>query len=113
MKVSFLLLSFLSFFLGIWAQGDVSEEAQRLALKWAPLIWLHPEEKFFPVSPEFVIENVEVYFLSIQVFAHLHFPFTNVVSEFCCIVVSCRFSQFFGLRNSPKIDPHLWTVFGS
>ena len=62
MKVAFLLLSFLSFFLGIWAQGDVSEEAQRLALKWAPLIWLHPEEKFFPVSPEFVIENVEVYF---------------------------------------------------
>ena len=39
---------------------DVSEEAQQLALKWAPLVWLHPEEKFFPASPEFIINNMEV-----------------------------------------------------
>ncbi len=63
--MTILLLSLLSLFLDISAQGDVSEEAQNLALKWAPFIWLHPEEKFFPVSPEFVIENVEVLFLLI------------------------------------------------
>ena len=39
---------------------EVSEEAQQLALKWAPMVWLHPEEKFFPASPEFIINNMEV-----------------------------------------------------
>jgi hypothetical protein len=40
--------------------ADVSRDAQLLTKKWAPLIWLHPEEKFFPVTPEFHITNMEV-----------------------------------------------------
>ena len=39
---------------------DVSDVAKELATKWAPLVWLHPEEKFFPVTPEFFIDNMEV-----------------------------------------------------
>jgi hypothetical protein len=66
----FLCLFFVINFTSILAQYQVSEEAKELALKWAPLIWLHPEEKFFPVSPEFVIENMEV----LTLFHSTHWP---------------------------------------
>ena len=56
----FLCLFFVLNLTSVFGQYQVSDEAKELALKWAPMIWLHPDEKFFPVSPEFVIQNMEV-----------------------------------------------------
>ena len=61
MKLTFLSIFFLATFNCDFVASDVSREAQLLTLKWAPVIWLHPDEKFFPVSPEFVINNMEVF----------------------------------------------------
>jgi hypothetical protein len=56
----FSILFVVTTFIDNFVAGDVSREARLLTEKWAPVIWLHPEEKFFPVSPEFVINNMEV-----------------------------------------------------
>jgi len=49
-----------SFWIINFVSCQVSDEAKELTLKWAPMIWLHSEEKFFPVNPQFVIGNMEV-----------------------------------------------------
>ena len=40
--------------------GTVSQGAKRLATDWSPLLWLHPEEIFYPSNPEWQIDFTEV-----------------------------------------------------
>ena len=40
--------------------GDISDEAKTLAYDWAPLIWIHPDELFFPSNVDFQLSNMEV-----------------------------------------------------
>lgn len=40
--------------------GKVSKDTEDMARKWAPLVWLHPDEKFFPSNIDFYLEHMEV-----------------------------------------------------
>ena len=54
--------------------GEVSEAAKELALKWAPLVWLHPEDVFYPSNVDFYLENMEVNELQITVVSRYWYP---------------------------------------
>ena len=53
-------LSLLVILYSIGCNGEISEEAKKLAYDWAPLIWIHPDELFFPSNVEFQLSNMEV-----------------------------------------------------
>ena len=40
--------------------GDISDDAKKLAYDWAPVIWIHPDELFFPSNVDFQLSNMEV-----------------------------------------------------
>ena len=42
------------------ASGDVSEAVVQMALEWAPLVWLHGADPFYPSTVDFFMENTEV-----------------------------------------------------
>ena len=42
------------------AASEVSEEVAQMALEWAPLVWMHGEDPFYPSSVEFHLDNMEV-----------------------------------------------------
>ncbi|XP_042874714.1 uncharacterized protein LOC122254917 [Penaeus japonicus] len=62
MAASLLLLTVLTATTGIFGSPvkPVSKELIDIIVDWAPLLWLHPEEVFFPSSVDFHFENVEV-----------------------------------------------------
>jgi hypothetical protein len=57
---SFLSILFLFIFGVPLAFSDLTQEAQDLAAKWAPLVWLHPDEQFFPSNIDFFLDQMEV-----------------------------------------------------
>ena len=42
------------------SSAEVSEEVARMALDWAPLVWIHSEEDFYPSTVDFFMDNTEV-----------------------------------------------------
>ncbi|XP_037800159.1 vacuolar protein sorting-associated protein 62-like [Penaeus monodon] len=62
MAATLLLLTLLTATTGVLGSPvkPVPRELLDIIIDWAPLIWLHPEEVFFPSSVEFHFENVEV-----------------------------------------------------
>ena len=42
------------------ASSDVSEEVVQMALEWAPLLWMHGEDPFYPSTVDFFLDNTEV-----------------------------------------------------
>ena len=42
------------------AASEVSEEVAQMALEWAPLVWMHGEDPFYPSSVQFHLDNMEV-----------------------------------------------------
>jgi hypothetical protein len=51
-------LLFLTFLIHL-ALSDISQEAKDLATQWGPLVWLHPEDPFFPSNVDFFLEQME------------------------------------------------------
>ncbi len=60
--------NFLSFLL-IIALQEKSEcirlETKELISQWAPVIWIHPEDPFFPSNVDFYLQNMEVRHLTV------------------------------------------------
>eukprot|EP00092_Neocalanus_flemingeri_P017694 GFUD01019140.1.p1 GENE.GFUD01019140.1~~GFUD01019140.1.p1 ORF type:complete len:354 (+),score=85.06 GFUD01019140.1:245-1306(+) len=46
-------------FLAKYAES-ISDETRLLVTKWAPRVWLHPEEPFYPSTVDFYLENMQV-----------------------------------------------------
>ena len=42
------------------SSAEVSGEVVEMALDWAPLVWIHSEEAFYPSTVDFFMENTEV-----------------------------------------------------
>ena len=43
----------------------LSSETKELVSRWAPVVWIHPEDPFFPSNVDFYLQNMEVkHFLS-------------------------------------------------
>ena len=42
------------------AASDVSEDVVQMALEWAPLLWMHGEDPFYPSTVDFFLDNTEV-----------------------------------------------------
>ncbi len=42
------------------ANGELSNKTKEMAMEWAPVIWLHSEEAFYPSTIEFQFENQQV-----------------------------------------------------
>ena len=40
--------------------SELSEEVAQMALEWAPLVWMHGEDPFYPSSVQFHLDNMEV-----------------------------------------------------
>ena len=40
--------------------SEVSEDVVQMALKWAPLVWMHGEDPFYPPTVDFFLDNTEV-----------------------------------------------------
>ena len=39
---------------------SLKPETVDLIKEWAPILWLHPQEPFFPSNVDFYLENMEV-----------------------------------------------------
>jgi hypothetical protein len=63
LKIFFNKSNFLSLLL-IIALQEKSEcirlETKELISQWAPVIWIHPEDPFFPSNVDFYLQNMEV-----------------------------------------------------
>ena len=42
------------------ASSDLSEDVVQMALEWAPLLWMHGEDPFYPSTVDFFLDNTEV-----------------------------------------------------
>ena len=42
------------------ASSEVSEDVVQMALDWAPLVWMHGEDPFYPSTVDFFLDNTEV-----------------------------------------------------
>jgi hypothetical protein len=42
------------------AAGELSESTKQLAAEWAPLIWLHSEDPYYPSSIDYHMDNMEL-----------------------------------------------------
>ena len=42
------------------AASEVSEDVVQMALDWAPLVWMHGEDPFYPSTVDFFLDNTEV-----------------------------------------------------
>ena len=55
------LLSFLMFLISLKFEVDcLKPETIDLIKQWAPILWLHPEEPFFPSNVDFYLQSMEV-----------------------------------------------------
>ncbi len=50
-----ILISFL-----LACNGEISDDVKEMASKWAPLVWIHPEDPFYPSNIDFYLESMEV-----------------------------------------------------
>ena len=41
------------------AAEQLSAEVVRMAVEWAPLVWIHSAEPFYPSTVDFFLENTE------------------------------------------------------
>ncbi len=100
------------------SSGEISQGAIDLSREWAPLIWLHPEEVFFPSTVDFYIREMQVRDSGEQVVQvdptaativsgpsteDLHL---NTVADIEC--VNCYEDFFFGEAPGGGSD---WTVY--
>ncbi len=100
------------------ASAEISDYAIELSQEWAPLIWLHPEEVFFPSTVEFYIQEMQVRDLDETVVQEeptastvVSGPTTedyhlNTVEDIEC--VNC-FEDFFFGQTQDEDNP--WTVY--
>ena len=68
--------------------ADISEETKKLVSDWAPMIWIHPEDPFYPSNIDYYLANNEVmiqYFTLSKLCKLILFilKFHNIYS-FCC-----------------------------
>ena len=42
------------------AASEVSDDVVQMALDWAPLVWMHGEDPFYPSTVDFFLDNTEV-----------------------------------------------------
>ena len=40
--------------------GQISQKTKDMVLKWAPHVWIHSQEQFFPSSIDFYLDQMEV-----------------------------------------------------
>ena len=51
---------FLLTWLLLGCKAEISKETQKLVNEWAPLIWIHPEDPFYPSNVDYHLANMEV-----------------------------------------------------
>jgi hypothetical protein len=55
------LFTFLLFLICVKNEvNSLRPETADLIKEWAPILWLHPEDPFFPSNVDFYLENMEV-----------------------------------------------------
>jgi len=51
---------FLLTWLLLGCKAEISKETEKLVNDWAPLIWIHPEDPFYPSNVDYHLANMEV-----------------------------------------------------
>ena len=86
LKTFFNKSNFLSLLL-IIALQEKSEcirlETKELISQWAPVIWIHPEDPFFPSNVDFYLQNMEVR----QLIVVQGFPSINAIKQLKSLIV--------------------------
>jgi hypothetical protein len=86
LKIFFNKSNFLSLLL-IIALQEKSEcirlETKELISQWAPVIWIHPEDPFFPSNVDFYLQNMEVR----QLIVVQGFPSINAIKQLKSLIV--------------------------
>ncbi len=58
-------------------------ETKELISQWAPVIWIHPEDPFFPSNVDFYLQNMEVR----QLIVVQGFPSINTIKQLESLIV--------------------------
>ena len=61
---------FLLTWLLLGCKAEISKETEKLVNDWAPLIWIHPEDPFYPSNVDYHLANMEVIWKAWDLLAH-------------------------------------------
>ena len=61
---------FLLTWLLLGCKAEISKETEKLVNDWAPLIWIHPEDPFYPSNVDYHLANMEVILKAWEILAH-------------------------------------------
>ena len=53
-------------------KAEISKETEKLVNDWAPLIWIHPEDPFYPSNVDYHLANMEVTLKAWKILSSYH-----------------------------------------